>query len=108
METVLVQASNQEISQLAGQWLDAIDQIPSEHRGVRLALRQKSQNLLNYINQHSDVKVCGTVCASLKMNDLLQRSKEYAAFVHSLPVEITGTFNKHFEDFWEALVSNMK
>jgi hypothetical protein len=108
METVLVQANNQEISRLAGQWLDAIEQIPSEHRGVRLALRQKSQNLLNYINQHSDVKVCGTVCASLKMNDLLQRSKEYAAFVHSLPVEITILFNSQFEEFWESLVKSMK
>lgn len=108
MENVLVQANNQEISMLAGKWLDAIEQIPVSHSGVRLVLRQKSQNLLDYINQHSDVKVCGTVCATLKMNDLLQRSKEYASFVHSLPVELTATFNKEFEDFWEALVSNMK
>lgn len=108
MEVVSVKASNQEISALAGQWLDAVDKIPMEFCTLRLVVRQQSQKLLDFINKHSDVMSCGTVCASMSIDELLQYSKSYATVVHSLPDEVKNVFNKEFEEFWGAFCSRMK
>lgn len=107
MTNATIKIDNKQISTLAAEWLDAIETIPNESIYSKMKVREESMNLWNMFRTNSDVLVNGDVSIVVTEVDILQKSKNYALFVHSLPEDIREMFNSKFENFWAAVCTHM-
>ena len=107
MTNATIKIDNKEISTLAAEWLDAIETIPNESIYSKMKVREESMNLWNMCRNNCDMMVNGDVSIVVTEDDIMNKSKAYAVFVHSLPEDIREMFNSKFENFWDAVCSHM-
>lgn len=107
MTNATIKIDNKEISKLAAEWLDAIETIPNESIYSKMQVREESMNLWNMFRKNSDILRNGDVAIVVTAGDIMQKSKTYAMFVHSLPDNISNLFNDKFETFWDAICTHM-
>jgi hypothetical protein len=107
MTNATIKINNKEISTLAAEWLDAIETIPNESIYSKMKVREESMNLWNMFRNNCDMMVNGDVSIVVTEDDIMNKSKAYAVFVHSLPEDIREMFNSKFENFWDAVCTHM-
>jgi hypothetical protein len=107
MTNATIKIDNKEISTLAAEWLDAIETIPNESIYSKMKVREESMNLWNMFRNNCDMMVNGDVSIVVTEDDIMNKSKAYAVFVHSLPEDIREMFNSKFENFWDAVCTHM-
>jgi hypothetical protein len=107
MTNTVIKIGNKEISTLAAEWLDAVESIPNESIYSKMQVRAESMSLWNMFRTHSDVLANGDVSIVLSGQDMMDKSKTYALFVHSLPENIRSLFNEKFETFWDSICSHV-
>lgn len=107
MTNATIKIDNKEISTLAAEWLDAIETIPNESIYSKMKVREESMNLWNMFRNNCDMMVNGDVSIVVTEDDIMNKSKAYAVFVHSLPEDIREMFNSKFENFWDSVCSHM-